>query len=76
MLIKYFTFNFFPTKSPPASMEFPHWDRAFPQEILTLYLDLLKFAVGKKIASHTQIVPKVLKYFLKSEPSISSFNLK
>lgn len=48
MLMKYYTFIFFPTESPQASMNFLYWDSAFPWEILSLYLDLLKFAAEKK----------------------------
>lgn len=45
---KIFYIYFFPTKSSQVSMNFPYWDTVFPREILSLYLDLLKFAVEKK----------------------------
>lgn len=53
MLMKYFTFIFFPTESPQASMNFPYWDSEFPLEILSLYLDLLKFSAEKNKFTYT-----------------------
>ena len=45
-------------------------DTSFPLEVLDLYLEFIKLAVGK-VDLHTQLVPNIFKRFLITEFSIS-----
>lgn len=67
-------YSFCYAKSLKSSMYFMltvqlNLDTSFPLEVLDLYLEFIKLAVGK-VDLHTQLVPNILKRFLITEFSI------